>query len=54
MTIDEDLRRIIRAALDLAYYRTLKPEVAEDLQRAVGFELQDRVSKLPEVSRDAA
>jgi hypothetical protein len=44
-----DLEAIIVAAADLAFYRTCHPRVADDLQRAVAFELHDRVGKLPEV-----
>lgn len=46
-SVPEDIERIVLAALDLAYYR--KMPIADDLASSVAFELQDRVSKLPEV-----
>ena len=48
LTVDPDLRAIVVAALDLAYYRTQRPEIARDLAASVYFELADRVRELPE------
>lgn len=45
--IPDDLLAIVMAAVDLGTYREVP--IADDLARAVAFELQDRVSKLPEV-----
>jgi hypothetical protein len=44
-----DLRLIAFAVFDLAHYRDIP--IADDLANSVAFELQDRVSKLPEVQR---
>lgn len=46
--LDPDLQAIVTAALDLGYYRTLDSAIAKELADSVGFELADRVSKLPE------
>jgi hypothetical protein len=45
-----DLRPIVLAVFDLAYYRTVP--IGDDLGRAVAHELVDRTSKLPEYQDD--
>jgi hypothetical protein len=47
LRLPEDLAAIVRAAGDLAMYRTAGP-VADDLARSVAFELEDRARRLPE------
>lgn len=44
----EDLLAIVMAAYDLAAYREVDAPLADDMARAVVFELEDRVRKLPE------
>lgn len=47
LLVDPNTEGIVRAVLDLAYYRTLP--AADDLARSVAFELEDRVGRLPEI-----
>lgn len=47
--IEDDLKGIIIAAVDLARYRRIA--TAADLSRAVAFELVNRAEKLPDHNR---